>query len=101
MDRRLPVLLITAMVALSLPAPVNGNANSQSASQLASGSTLPLNVVLTLSEVKQVLPEMSQETGTGDDETALGNPRGSRSVTYATDDGARLVVISVAQYQSA
>jgi hypothetical protein len=66
----------------------------------ASGSMLPRNVVLTLSEVKQVLPEMSQETATGEDETALGNPRGTKSVTYATDDGSRRVVISVAQYQS-
>ena len=95
------MLLITAMVVLSLPPSVNGNDNSQSASQMTSGSTLPPNVVLTLSEVKQVLPEMSQETASGDDETALGNPRGSRSVTYATDDSSRMVVISVAQFQTA
>ena len=68
---------------------------------MASGATLPRNVVLTLNEVKQILPEMSQETATGQDETALGTPRDSRSVTYATADGARRVVISVAQYPSA
>jgi hypothetical protein len=97
----LAVLLIAAVVALSLPASANGDAHSESTGEIASGSTLPRNVVLTLSEVRQVLPEMSQETATGDDETALGNPRDSRSVTYATADGSRRVVISVAQYQSA
>jgi hypothetical protein len=43
---------------------------------------------------------MSQETATGEDETALGNPTATRSVTYATDDGSQRVVISVAQYQN-
>lgn len=95
------VLLIAAVVALSLPACGNGNDNSESTSETSSGSTLlPPNVVLTLSEVKEVLPEMSQETSTGEDETALGNPTGTRSVTYATDDSSQRVVISVAQYQS-
>ena len=61
---------------------------------------LPSDVILTLSEVKEVLPEMTQETATGEDETALGNPTGTRSVTYATDDGSQRVVISVDQYQS-
>ena len=98
---RLAVLLIAAVVALSLPASANGNDDSQPTSQMTTGSTLPRNVVLTLSEVKQVLPEMSQETAAGEDETALGTPRGSRGVTYAADGGSRRVVISVAQYQSA
>jgi hypothetical protein len=98
---RLAVLLIAAVVALSLPACGNGNAIAESTSEIASGATLPLNAVLTLGEVRQLLPEMSQEAATGADETALGNPRDTRSVTYATDDGSRRVVISVAQYQSA
>lgn len=105
MDRRIAplhvVLLIAAVMALSLPASASGNDNSQPISQMASGITLARNAVLTLGEVKQVLPEMSQETASGEDETALGTPRGSRGVTYATDDGSRRVVISVAQYQSA
>src|SRR4051794_15234460 len=79
------------------PAPRPG---AQAGPTEASGSMLPRNVVLTLGEVKQVLPEMSQETATGADETSLGNPRGTRSVTYATADGSRRAVISVAQYQS-
>jgi hypothetical protein len=86
-----------AALGVARPAP---RAGAQVGPTEASGSTLPRNVVLTLGEVKQVLPEMSQETAAGEDETALGTPRGSRSVTYATADGSRRVVISVAQYQS-
>lgn len=108
---RLALLLIAAVVALSLPACGNGNDNSESSSETSGESSssepsssgaalLPRNVVLTLSEVKEVLPEISQETATGEDESALGNPTGTRSVTYATDDGSQRVVISVAQYQS-
>ena len=98
---RLAVLLIPAVMALSLAACGNGNDNAESTSQKSSGSTLlPRNVVLTLSEVKQVLPEMSQESATGEDETALGNPTGTRSVTYTTDDSSQRVVISVAKYRS-
>jgi hypothetical protein len=98
----LAVLLIAAVVALSLPAACgNANDNAESTGETSSGSTLlPRNVVLTLSEVKEVLPEMSQESATGEDETALGNPTGTRSVTYATDDSSQRVVISVAHYQS-
>jgi hypothetical protein len=50
--------------------------------------------------VKEVLPEMSRETATGQDETAVGNPTGTGSVTYATADGSQRVVISVDQYRS-
>ena len=98
---RLAVLSIAAVVALSRAACGNGNDNAESTGETSSGSRLlPRNVVLTLSEVEEVLPEMSQETATGEDETALGNPTSTRSVTYATDDGSQRVVVSVAQYQS-
>jgi hypothetical protein len=94
-------LSIAAVVALTLAACGGGDDSSESTSEeTASSSTLPRDVVLTLSEVKEVLAEMSQEAATGEDETALGNPTGTRSVTYATDDSSQRVVISVAQYQS-
>jgi hypothetical protein len=97
---RLAVLLIVAVVALSLPACGGGGGDSESSSKTSSGSTLPRDIIIPLDQVKELLPEMSQETATGEDETALGNPTGTRSVTYATDDGSQRVVISVAQYQS-
>jgi hypothetical protein len=93
----LPIVFF-ALIATALP---TTSAAQEVPGGMASGSRLPLNAVLTLFEVKQVLPEMSQETASGDDETALGSPLGSRSVTYATDDGSQRVVISVAQYRSA
>jgi hypothetical protein len=62
------------------------------------GSVLPRDLIIPLSTVKEVLPEMSRETATGQDETAVGNPTGTRSVTYATADGSKRVVISVDQY---
>ena len=60
---RLAVLSIAAVVALSLAACGNGNDNAESTTETSSGSKLlARNVVLTLSEVKEVLPEMSQES---------------------------------------
>ena len=97
---KLVALSIAAVVTLSLPACGNGSDNAERTSETSSGSTLPRNVILTLSEVREVLPEMTQETATGEDESALGNPTGTRSVTYATDDSSQRVVISVAHYQS-
>jgi hypothetical protein len=61
---------------------------------------LPRDLILPLTAVQEVLPEMSQETATGQDETAVGDPTGTRSVTYATADGSQRVVISVDQYQT-
>ena len=90
-------LSIAAVVVLSLSACGGGDSGD---SEPSSGSTLPRDVIIPLSEVKELLPEMSQETATGEDETALGNPTGTRSVTYATDDGSQRVVVSVARYQS-
>src|SRR5207248_239141 len=71
--RRLAVLLIAAVVALSLPARGYGYDFSESTGQMASGSTLTSNAVLTLSEVKQIVPEMCQETASGQgDESHVG-----------------------------
>ncbi|MDX6380985.1 MAG: hypothetical protein QOI57_2009, partial [Rubrobacteraceae bacterium] len=104
---RLAVLSIVAVVALSLSACGGGGGSEssktsgESSSEPSSGAALlPRDVIIPLSEVKEVLPEMTQGTATGQDESALGNPTGTRSVTYANDDGSQRVVISVAQYQS-
>ena len=44
---------------------------------------------------------MSQETATGQDETAVGKPTGTRSVTYATGNGSERLVLSVDRYRTA
>jgi hypothetical protein len=100
LGRHVTLSIAAVVAALLLPACGGGGDSSESTSETASASTLPRDVVLTLNEVKEVLPEMSQEIATGEDETALGNPTGTRSVTYATDDGSQRVVVSVAQYPS-
>lgn len=61
---------------------------------------LPRSVIVPLSVVQAVLPEMTQETATGENPTAIGQPTGTRSVTYATANGSQRVVISVDRYPS-
>ena len=108
---RLAVLLIAAVVALSLPACGNGNSASESSSKTSGESSssepsssgaalLPRDVIIPLSTVQEVLPEMTQETATGPNETVVGNPTANRAVTYASADGSQRVVISVDQYKS-
>lgn len=55
---------------------------------------------MSLSTVKEVLPEMTQETATGPNQTVVGNPTANRAVTYASTDGSQRAVISVDKYQS-
>jgi hypothetical protein len=108
---RLAVLLIMAVVALSLPACGNGNGTSESSSNTSgesssnessssSAALLPRDVIIPLSTVQEVLPEMTQETATGPNQTVVGNPTANRAVTYATADGSQRVVISVDQYKN-
>jgi membrane protease YdiL (CAAX protease family) len=77
-----------------------GSQTSNAPSRTSHGSVLPRDLIIPLSTVREVLPEMSRETATGQDETAVGDPAGTRSVTYATADGSQRVVISVDQYRS-
>ena len=67
-------------------------------SKSSGGTLLPRESIISLGTVKEVLAEMSRETATGQDETAVGNPTGTRSVTYAIPDGSQRVVISIDQY---
>jgi hypothetical protein len=112
---RLTLLLIAAVVVLSLPACGNGNGASESSSK-TSGETsgessssessssgaalLPRDVIIPLSTVQDVLPEMTQETATGPNQTVVGNPTANRAVTYASADGSQRAVISVDKYNS-
>jgi hypothetical protein len=89
-----------AVLALALATCGCGSQTSNAPSITSHGSVLPRDLIIPLSTVREVLPEMSRETATGKDETAVGDPAGTRSVTYATADGAQRVVISVDQYRS-
>ena len=65
-----------------------------------SGTTLPRNVVVPLSEVSRFFPEIIRETSTGRNLTATGNPKATRMVIYETGDGSKKVTITVDQYGS-
>jgi hypothetical protein len=63
-----------------------------------SGDVLPRTVVVTLQDVQKVFPELTVETDMGADPTATGNPTGTRSVSFASSDGAKKITVSVDEY---
>jgi hypothetical protein len=89
-----------AVMAFALATCGCGSQSSNAPGMTTHGSVLPRDLIIPLSAVREVLPEMSRETATGQDETAVGDPAGTRSVTYATADGSQRVVISVDLYRS-
>src|SRR6188472_3761671 len=46
-----------------------------------SGGTLPRNVIVPLSGVTRLFPDITREANTGPDLTATGNPKATRMVT--------------------
>ena len=82
----------------STPATRSASATPEEPSR---GALLPRDVILPLSAVQEVMPEMATETATGENAGALGHPVATRSVTYAVEDGKRRLVLSVDQHPSA
>ena len=62
--------------------------------------TLPRNVIVPLSEVSRLFPDITRETSTGRNLTATGNPKATRLVIYESGDGSKKVTITVDQYGS-
>ena len=62
---------------------------------------LSRNFVVPLSVVDEFYPQVTQEASTGQNFTAVGNPKATRSVIYANDDNSKKVTITVDQYESA
>lgn len=96
---RLAALSIAVVWALS-PATYGDSSSSPSSTTSASDFTLPRSVVVPLSVVSRLFPEVTQEASTGRNLTAAGNPTATRSVIYATSDGSKKVTITVDQYGS-
>ena len=96
---RLAALSVAVVWALS-PATYGGSSSSPSSTTSASDFTLPRSVVVPLSVVNRLFPEVTQEASTGRNLTATGNPTATRSVIYATSDGSKKVTITVDQYGS-
>ena len=65
-----------------------------------SGGTLPRNVIVPLSEVTRLFPDITREASTGRNLTATGNPKATRMVIYESGDGSKKVTITVDQYGS-
>lgn len=91
---RLTAVPFAAVVAWSLSA----CGEIRHAPRPADNSLLPRQAVLPLGAVKAVLPEIAREIATGRDATAVGRPTATRSVTFATGDGSRRVVLTVDLY---
>ena len=98
--RPLPPFLIVLIAALSLTASGQSPLPANS-STIASESLLPRNVVVPISVVNRFFPEVTREASTGQNLTAVGNPKATRSVIYANSDGSKKVTITVDQYPTA
>jgi hypothetical protein len=93
-------LSIAAIIGVGFIPLCNGNQPGETSLTMSHGSVLPRHLIVPLSTVRAVLPEMSREAATGKDDTAVGMPTGTRSVTYATAGGSQRVVISIDHYPS-
>jgi hypothetical protein len=101
---RLTVLLLALVVSLwlaasgqsSTPATLSGSPVTTGASAVL----LPRNVVIPLSVVSRFFPELTQEASTGQNSTAVGTPKATRSVIYTTAGASKKVTITVDLYES-
>lgn len=97
--RPLPSLLIALIGTLSMAAygqpqsPASGTAS-------AADSLLTRKAVIPISTVRRFFPQIDQESSTGPNLTAVGNPKATRSVIYANSNGSKKVTITVDQYVS-
>jgi hypothetical protein len=100
---RLTASSIAVVAAISLAACGGSSSTTSSTTRStgASGSTLPLNVIIPLSVVHRYFPEITQQASTGPNESAIGKPTGTRQIIYANGDSSKKVTISVDQYASA
>ena len=94
---RLAALSIAIVEALLLAA--DGQSSPSSGSTSTSDSVLSRNFVVPLSVVDEFYPQLAHEASTGQNVTAVGNPKATRSVIYANDDNSKKVTISVDQYR--
>jgi len=97
--RPLPSLLIALIGTLSVTA--YGQAISPGAGPAsASDSLLAREVVIPISTVRRLFPQVDQEASTGPHLTAVGGPKATRSVIYANSSSSKKVTITVDEYVS-
>ena len=95
------VVFIAVIEALSLTADGQSPSSANNGSANASDSMLPRMVVVPISTVNRFFPEVTHEASTGQDLTAVGNPKATRSVIYANRDSSKKVTITVDEYPTA
>ena len=74
--------------------------SSSSSTASASDSLLPRNVVVPIDVVNRFFPEVTREASTGQNLTAAGNAKATRSVIFANSDNSKKVTITVDEYAS-
>jgi hypothetical protein len=97
--RRGTSLLIILIGIISLSADWQSPSPDKSAT-IASESSLARKAVIPLTVVNRFFPEVTQEASTGQNLTAVGNPKATRSVIYVNSDNSKKVTITVDQYVS-
>src|SRR5215469_7821509 len=66
----------------------------------AANAVLSRDAVVPLTVVTRFFPEITQEMSTGQNPSAVGKPKATRSVIYANSDNSKKVTISVDQHVS-
>ena len=95
--KRRAVLFIAAFSIL--PTAGAGESPSAEASAIsASNAVLSHDAVVPPTVVTRFFPEITQEISTGQNSTAVGKPKATRSVIYANSDNSKKVTITVDQY---
>lgn len=93
----LPTFALIAILSLTAhgqsPSPGSGAANT-------SDALLPRKVVVPVSVVNRFFPELTREAGSGQNLTAVGKPKATRSVIYANTDSSKKVTVTVDQYMT-
>jgi hypothetical protein len=89
---------IALVGALSLAA--YGQSSPSSSATSTPESALPRSFIVALRAIEEFFPEVTKEASTGQNSTAVGNPKTTRSVIYANADNSKKVTISVDQYES-
>lgn len=99
-NRLEPRLLISLTFALIAILSLTADGQSPSPGSGAAGALLPRKVVVPVGVVSRFFPELTREAGSGQNLTAVGKPKATRSVIYANTDSSKKVTVTVDQYMT-
>jgi hypothetical protein len=84
----------------SLPASAAESPSADTGAVPVSNGVLSRDAIVPLTVITRLFPEITQEKSTGQNSTAVGKPKATRSVIYANSDNTKKVTITVDQYAS-